>query len=154
MPDPITVGALVAAALGAGAAEAGKAVLGQAARDAYDKLKSAAGAVLGPALAMFEKKPDSDDLAAGIAEAVAAQPAQVQAELGQLAEAVRAALAAEGRAASIDNRITVIASGAGTIAAGHLNTAATLRWEIHRRRGSTGRNPVAAPRPGHRRARL
>lgn len=118
MPDPITIGALVASALGAGAAEAGKVVLGQAAREAYDKLKSATGTVLGPALAMFEKTPDSDDLAAGIAEAVAGQSAQVQAELGQLAETLRAALAAEGRAASIDNRITVIASGARSIAAG------------------------------------
>lgn len=118
MPDPITIGALVAGALGAGAAEAGKAVLGEVARDAYEKLKSATGAILGPALAMFEKKPDSDDLAAGVADAVAAQPAQVQAELGQLAEALRAALVAEGRAGSIDNRITVIALGAGALAAG------------------------------------
>ena len=98
MPDPITIGSLVAAALAAGAAEAGKAVLGQAAKDAYDKLKSAAARVLGAAVGRLEKKPESDDLAAVIADDVAAQPAEVQAELRALAEALKAALAAEGRA--------------------------------------------------------
>ena len=74
MPDPITVGALVAAALSAGAAEAGQAVLGQAAREAYDGLKSAAARILGPTVGMLEKKPDSEDLAAGIAEEVDSSP--------------------------------------------------------------------------------
>jgi hypothetical protein len=117
MPDPITVGALVAAAISAGASEAGKAVLGQAARDAYDKLKAAAARVLGPALGMLEKKPDSGDLAAGVAAEVDQQPEPVRAELRELAEALRAALGDEGRA-TIDNRVTVIASGANAIAAG------------------------------------
>ena len=67
---------------------------------------------------MLERKPESDDLAGRHRRGVAAQPAQVQAELAPLAEALRAALAAEGRAGSIDNRITVIASGAGAMAAG------------------------------------
>lgn len=118
MPDPITVGALVAAALAAGAAEAGKAVLGQAARDAYDRLKAAAAGFLGPALGMLEKNPESDDLAAGVAEAVDGQPDPVRAELRRLAEELRAALTAEGRGATVDNRITVIATH-GSIAAGH-----------------------------------
>jgi hypothetical protein len=118
MPDPITIGSLVAAALAAGAAEAGKAALGAAAKDAYDKLTSAAARVLGPALAMLEKKPESDDLAAGVAEAVASQPEPVRDELAALAGALKAALAAEGRAATIDNSVTVIASGAHAIAAG------------------------------------
>ncbi len=117
MPDPLTVGSLVAAMLAAGAAEAGKAALGQAARDAYDKLKSAAARVLGPAVGWLEKKPDSDDIAAGVAEEVARQPDPVQAELAALAEALKAALAAEGRAGTIDNRITAIASGAHAVAA-------------------------------------
>lgn len=118
MPEPITVGSLVAAALAAGATEAGKAALGSAAKDAYDKLKSAAARVLGAAVGMLERKPESGDLAAGVAEAVAGQPEPVQAELAALAEALRAALAAEGRAATIDNRITVLATHGG-IAAGH-----------------------------------
>lgn len=49
---------------------------------------------------------------------IAEQPDPAQAELRQLAEALREALAAEGRGATIDNRITVIASGANAIAAG------------------------------------
>jgi hypothetical protein len=118
MPDPITTGSLVATMLAAGAAEAGKAALGQAARDAYAALKSAAARVLGPAAGWLEKKPASDDIAAGVAEEVAAQPEAVRAELAALAEALKAALAAEGRAGTIDNRITVIASGANAIAAG------------------------------------
>jgi hypothetical protein len=112
MPDPITVGALVAAALAAGATEAGKAVLGQAARDAYAALASAATRVVGPMAASLAGKPESTDLAA-----VNAQPADIQSELRSLAEALKAALPAEGRA-SIDNRVTVIASGAGAMAAG------------------------------------
>ncbi len=58
MPDPITVGSLVAAMLAAGAAEAGKAALGAAAKDAYAALRSAAAGVLGPALGWLEKKPE------------------------------------------------------------------------------------------------
>jgi hypothetical protein len=118
MPDPITTGSLVAAMIAAGAAEAGKAALGQTARDAYDALKSAAARVLGPALGWLEKQPASDDIAAGVADEIANQPAEVQAELRALAEALKAALAAEGRAGTIDNRVTVIASGANSIAAG------------------------------------
>jgi hypothetical protein len=126
MPDPITVGSLVAAMLAAGAAEAGKAALGEATRDAYDALRSAAARVLGPAAGWLEKKPDSDDLAAGVAEQVAAQPDAVRTELAALAEALKAALAAEGRAGTIDNRITVIASGANAIAAGRDVTIGSL----------------------------
>jgi hypothetical protein len=118
MPDPITAGSLVAAALAAGAAEAGKAALGPAARDAYAALRSSAARVLGPAVGWLEKKPESDDLAAGVAEEVANQPDAVRTELAALAEALKAALAAEGRAGTIDNRVTVIATHGG-IAAGH-----------------------------------
>ena len=121
MPDPITFGVLVAGALAAGASEAGKAVLGPAARDAYNALKAAAARVLGPAIGMLEKNPNSDDLAAGVAEAVAAQPETVRAELVLLAEALKATLAAEGRAATIDNRVTVIATHGGIAAARDVN---------------------------------
>jgi hypothetical protein len=121
MTDPITVGALVAGALGAGAAKAGKAVLGQAAKDAYERLKAAAPAALGAAVGRLEKKPDSDDLAAVVAEDVDAQPADVQAELRALAEALRAALDAEGRAGTVDNRVTVIAAHGGMAAGRDLN---------------------------------
>ena len=79
---------------------------------------AAAARLLGSAATRLENKPESEDLAGVVADDVAAQPAEVQAELRALAEALRSALAAEGRASSIDNRITVIASGAGAMAAG------------------------------------
>ncbi len=50
---------------------------------------------------------------------MAGQPDAVRSELAALAEALKAALAAEGRAGSIDNRITIIASGANSIAGAH-----------------------------------
>jgi hypothetical protein len=72
--------------------------------------------VLGPAAGWLEKKPASDDIAAGVAEEVAAQPDAVRAELAALAAALKAALAAEGRAGAIDNRVTVIATYGGMAA--------------------------------------
>lgn len=94
MPDPIvSVGNLVAAALAAGAAEAGKAAFDQTARDAYEALKPAAARVLGP-VATLEKEPESDDLAADIAEEVERQSAKEQDKLKRLAEALKGALAA------------------------------------------------------------
>jgi hypothetical protein len=124
MSDPITIGSLVAAALGAGAAEVGKAVLGQPVRDAYEALRAAASRVIGPAVAQLETKPDSNNRAGVVAELVEEQPEPVQAELRQLAEALRAALASEGRSASIDNRITVIATHGGIAAGRDVNVAA------------------------------
>ncbi len=117
MAEPITIGALVAAALAAGAVEAGKGVLGAAAKDAYAGLKALAARVLGPAAEQLEAKPESDNRAGVVAELVEEQPAEVQESLRALAEALRGALAAEGRGATIDNRITVIATG-GSVAAG------------------------------------
>ena len=52
---------LVAAALAAGAIEAGKAALGAAAKDAYDKLKALAARALGPSVAQLEAKPESQN---------------------------------------------------------------------------------------------
>jgi hypothetical protein len=118
MPEPFTVGVLVAAMLSAGASEAGKAALGAATKDAYEKLRSLAGRLLGPAVTHLEAKPESRNRAGVVAELVEEQPAATQAELRQLAESLRNALAADGRGAMIDNRITVVASGANSIAAG------------------------------------
>jgi hypothetical protein len=120
MPDPLTVGGLVAAALAAGAVEAGKALLGQGAKDAYAALTAAAGRVLGPLAAALAGKPDSPDLAASVAVAVDAAPPEARSELGALAEALKAALPAEART-SIDNRVTIIASGANSIAGYNVN---------------------------------
>lgn len=118
MPDPVTLGALVAAALSAGAIEAGKAVLGATAKDCYEQLKMLASHLLGPSVSDLEARPESSARLGVVAEMVEEQAPPDQARLKALAEALRTALAAEGRGATIDNRITVIASGAGAIAAG------------------------------------
>lgn len=118
MPDPITIGGLVAAAISAGAGEAGKAALGGAAKDAYQALKSAASRLLGPAVDQLEARPESEARAVVIAELFEEQPEPAQAELQRLAEALHVALDAEGRGATVDNRITVIASGTNAVAAG------------------------------------
>lgn len=117
MADPITIGGLVAAALAAGAVEAGKGVLGTAAKDAYEALKGAAQRLIGAPAEALEGKPASDARASVLAEEVDEAPEVVQAELRQLAEALREAMTAEGKGAAIDNRITVIATG-GSVAAG------------------------------------
>ena len=93
MPDPITVGSLVAAAIAAGAVEAGKGV----AKDAYEGLKELASRVLGPDVVQLEAAPDSKGRAVVVAELVEKQPEPVRMELAQLAEALRSALGAEGK---------------------------------------------------------
>jgi hypothetical protein len=124
MPEPLTVGSLVAAALAAGATEAGKGLLGGVANDAYEKLKSVAGRVLGSSVTQLEAKPDSNNRAGVVAELVEEQPEPTQAELRQLAEGLREALAAEGLGATIDQRITVIATHGGVAAGRDVNIAA------------------------------
>ena len=124
MPDPITIGSLVAAALAAGAAEAGKAVLGGAAKHAYEALASAASRALGPVVGLLVKKPEAESHAVVVAELVEDQPPEVQAELKQLAEALRAALTTEGRGATIDNRMTVIATHNSIAAGGNVTIGA------------------------------
>ena len=117
MPEPITTGALVAAALSAGAGALGKEVVGAAVKDAYAALKAAVGRWAAPNVEQLEAKPDSDARAGVLAELVDEQPEAARTEVRALAEALRDALVAEGRGAVVDNRITVIADR-GSIAAG------------------------------------
>jgi len=97
MPEPITVGSLVAEALAAGAVEVGKGV----AKDAYEALKSAASRALGPSVAHLEAMPDSAHRAGVVAELVDKQPEPVQAELHELADALCRALEEAGRGATL-----------------------------------------------------
>jgi hypothetical protein len=115
VPEPLTVGMLVAAALAAGA---GKGLLGGVSKDAYENLKAFAGRILGTAVNQLEARPGSDNRAGVVAELVEEQSEPVQAELRHLAEVLRSALSGEGRGALIDNRISVVASGTNSIAAG------------------------------------
>jgi hypothetical protein len=116
MVEPVTTGALVAGALAAGAGALAKGFLGEMAKDAYQKLKT----MLAPAAATdvdrIEKKPESVAHATVLAEAVDELPEAERASLRALADALRAALAAEGHGATVDNRITVIATHGGMAA--------------------------------------
>jgi hypothetical protein len=103
--DPITIGALAAAALSAGAGEAGKAVLGQAARDAYDSLKALVARWAAPDVTALETRAqeggDTRNRQAVLAEAIDARPEPDREEARTLAEALSAALTAEGRGAAL-----------------------------------------------------
>lgn len=98
MPDPVTLGTLVAAALSAGAIEAGKAILGATAKDSYEQLKALASRLIGPSATDLEAKPESGARFGVVAEKVEELAPPDQTKLKALAEALRAALAAEGRA--------------------------------------------------------
>jgi hypothetical protein len=119
MPDPITVGSLVATALAAGATEAGKAALGAAAKDAYEKLRSAASRLFGSTVEQLVEKPESKNRIGTVAELVDEQPDAARAELRDLADALRNALEAEGRGALLNQfragRDQYVAQGGGII---------------------------------------
>lgn len=117
MPDPVTVGALVAATLSSAATAIGKDVVGDAVKGAYQSLKSAIAGWAGDDVAKLEAKPDSTARAEVIAETVDELPPETRAKVEALARALRDAMAKDGQGASVDNRITVIADR-GSIAAG------------------------------------
>jgi hypothetical protein len=103
--DPITIGTLAAAALSAGAGEAGKAVLGQAAKDAYASLKALVAGWAAPDVAELETRArdgaSTKNREAVLAEAIDARPEPERAEARTLAEALSAALTAEGRGGAL-----------------------------------------------------
>ena len=86
MAEPITVGAMIATAISAGAAALAKGALGAAGKDAYQVLKDAVARWTGNGeqLAKIESDPASHHKTA-LAESVATQPLQVQRELAALA---------------------------------------------------------------------
>jgi hypothetical protein len=105
MVEPVTtigafvVGALVAAANGTAT---------EAAKDAYRWLKAKLAPAAAAEVTQLEAKPDSPARAAVVAEIVDAQPEAEKTELRQLAEALRQALAAEGKTAIVDRSTTMI----------------------------------------------
>lgn len=105
MVEPITTGALVAAALAAGASTIATGALGAAGKDAYEKLKSLISRIAGSEVARLEAKPDSENRAGVVAELVDERAEAEKAELLALAEQLRAALTAEGHGAAVDNRM-------------------------------------------------
>lgn len=103
--DQMSVGTLAAAALSAGAVEAGKAVLGGAARDAYDKLKALVARWAAADVTALEARAQEGAATkareAVLAEAIDARPEPERDEARALAEALSAALTAEGRGGSL-----------------------------------------------------
>jgi hypothetical protein len=85
VPDPITVGLLVAGALSLGG-EAVKAAVGEAVKDAYKALKDKLAIWAAGDVAELEKTPHSDLRKAVIAEVVNGRPAEDQDELRGLAQ--------------------------------------------------------------------
>jgi predicted Zn-dependent protease len=117
LADPVTIGTLAAAALASGAAALGKEVVGTASKDAYAALKAALLPASPSNVEKLEANPEAEHRAISVAEDVDDLDADTQAKIEALAEALSGALAADGQAASVDNRITVIADRHG-IAAG------------------------------------
>lgn len=100
MPDPVTIGTLVAAALAAGAAEIGKAAFGGPAKDAYEGLKTMVGRWADHDVAALENAAQEGKATKGrevvVAEIVDERPEAERMAAEAIAERLSAALTAEG----------------------------------------------------------
>src|SRR4051812_37554546 len=96
MPDPITVGALAATALSMSAEAALKGSVGEAAKDAYKKLKETVARWTGNDVEALEENPTSTARQAVIAEEIDRQPASEQEVVHALATTLIEALKKEG----------------------------------------------------------
>jgi hypothetical protein len=101
VPDPITVGMLVAGALSLGG-EAIKTAVGEAVKDAYKALKAKLTTWAAGDVAELEKMPHSDLRKAVIAEVVNNLRAEDQDELRGLAHALTTKLSESGSAIGLD----------------------------------------------------
>ena len=101
MPDPTTVGVLVAGALSLGG-EAVKTAVGEAVKDAYKALKAKLAIWAAGDVAELEKTPHSDLRKAVIAEVVNNLPAEDQDELRVLAQVLTTGLKEAAPAIGLD----------------------------------------------------
>ena len=92
MPDPITIGALAAAALSMTGEAMLKGAVGEVVKDAYKNLKDLVCSWAGADVEALEKSPTSPNRKGVIAEAIDAQPQVVQAQVKTLATALVAAM--------------------------------------------------------------
>jgi hypothetical protein len=95
MTDPVTIGVLAATALGTAADAALKGALGEAAKDAYRKLKDLVGNWAGADVAALEKTPASAPRRYVLAEVINDQPDDELARVKTFALALVAALKEE-----------------------------------------------------------
>jgi len=105
MPDPLTIGALAAAALAMGGEAALKGAAGEVAKDAYKALKDRVARWAGADVEALEKAPTSAGRQAVIAEAIDGQSADERAALRPLAEQLIAALKSQGLNVGLDIRL-------------------------------------------------
>jgi hypothetical protein len=96
MADPVTLGALAAAALAMAAEAALKGAVGEAAKDAWKALRDKVAAWAGGDVEALEKAPASAARQAVVAEAIDTRPADDRAAAGALAKELIAALRAAG----------------------------------------------------------
>jgi len=92
MPDPVTIGALAAAALSMTGEAMLKGAVGEVVKDAYKKLKDLVCSWAGADVEALEKTPTSPNRQGVIAEAINAQPPKVQEQVKALATALVAAM--------------------------------------------------------------
>jgi hypothetical protein len=102
VPDPITVGVLVAGALSLGGEAVVKTAVGEVVRDAYKALKDKLGIWAAGDVAELEKTPHSDPRKAVIAEVVNNLPAEDQEELRGLAQVLTTSLKEAAPAIGLD----------------------------------------------------
>ena len=115
MPDPITVGVLVAGALSLGS-EAVKAVVGEVVKDAYKALKAKLAIWAAGDVAELEKTPHSDLRKAVIAQVVNNLPVEDQDELRGLAQVLTTRLKEAAPAIGLDiGRLDALAVELGKI---------------------------------------
>lgn len=105
MSDPVSIGAIVAAALSAGATEAGKSVLPTVVNDAYHALKSTVLRLIGSDVERLEANPDSEARKGVVAELVDEQPEPEKIELRVLVAALTQALERDGMHISHENML-------------------------------------------------
>lgn len=113
--EPVTTGALVAAALSTAAATLAKGMLSETAKDTYNKLKHTIAGWAGRDLSRLEKNPESEARESDIAELVNEREEKEKQELAVLAQELVAALGDAGKARA-ETRITVIAKHGGMAA--------------------------------------
>jgi hypothetical protein len=116
MPDPVTLGALVAAALGMAAEAALKGAVGEAVKEAYHALKEKVSSWASNDVKALEESPTSATRQALIAETVNARPKEDQDFVRLLAEVLVAALKKRKPATGLDiGRLTALEVDLGNI---------------------------------------
>jgi hypothetical protein len=116
MPDPVTLGALVAAALSMGGEATLKGAVGEAVKDAYKLLKEKVSHWAFSDAEALEKTPASTTRQAVIAEIVNARPKEDQESLRVLAETLVAGLKQSALVIGLDiGRLTALEVDLGNI---------------------------------------